>query len=114
MQPENPQDVTPTPFSVCTRVCTSESENANAGTLETVSLDTLPQAADTIDTDQGNEDEGIDQGDPLTKLAVAIASLSPTDRQRLAAMLTGHQDEGEATAQGLCYGSFPGIIQDDG
>ena len=74
------KELTSTPSPVCTRVCTSEAENANAGTLEAASLGTLPQAADTIDTDQGNEDEGIDQGDPLTKLAAAIASLSPTDR----------------------------------
>jgi hypothetical protein len=58
---------------VCTRVCTSEGENANA---------------DTLEADQGNKGEGIDQGDPLAKLAAAITGLSPMDRQRLAALLS--------------------------
>jgi hypothetical protein len=35
-----------------------------------------------------------DQGDPLAKLAAALLTLSPADRARLAAMLTGHQGNG--------------------
>ena len=73
--------LTPTPFPVCTRVCTSEPENANADALEAASLGTSPQAADA---DQGNEGEGIDQGDPLAAIVAAIANLSPADRARLA------------------------------
>jgi hypothetical protein len=80
----------PTPSAVCTRVCTSEPENANAGTLH---------------TDQGSEGEGTaggsstaDQADPLAKLAAALLDLMPADRARLAAMLTGHQGEGKVGA----------------
>ena len=39
----------------------------------------------------GAEGEGTDQGDRLDKLAGALLTLSPADRVRLAAMLTGHQ-----------------------
>ncbi len=76
MQDATPQDVTPTPSDVCTRVCTSEPENVNAG---------------TPDAHQGDESEGIDRGDPLDKLAAALLTLSPADRERLAAML-GQQE----------------------
>jgi hypothetical protein len=44
--------------------------------------------------DQGRADRGSStagQGDPLAVLAAAVANLSPADRERLAAMLTGHQ-----------------------
>jgi hypothetical protein len=40
-------------------------------------------------SDQGAEGEGIDQGDALAKLAATLLTLSPADRARLAAMLTG-------------------------
>ena len=64
--------LTPTPSPVCTRVCTSEPENDNAGTA-----------------DGGrDEGEGTDQGDRLDKLAAALLTLSQADRERLAAMLT--------------------------
>ena len=70
--------LTQTPSPVCTRVCTSEPENAHAGT---------PDADRSAgDPQQG---EGIDQGDPLAKLAAALLALSPADRARLAAMLKG-------------------------
>ena len=39
--------------------------------------------------------EGIEQGDRLAAIAAAIANLSPADRARLAAMLTGHQGQAE-------------------
>jgi hypothetical protein len=68
-------------------VCTSEPENANADALEAASLGTPSQAADAHH--QGNESEGINQGDPLAVLAAAVTNLSPADRERLVAMLTG-------------------------
>ena len=86
--------LTPTPSPVCTRVCTSEPENANADALEAASLGTLSQAADVLDTGHLGESEGaaaIDQGDPLARLAAELAKLSPEDRQRLAALLAGQQ-----------------------
>ena len=98
--------LTPTPSAACTSACTSEGENANADALDTALLDTSPQAADA-DADRGDEGEGIDQGgtaggsstaeqgDPLAALAAAVANLSPANRERLAAMLTGQQGEGE-------------------
>jgi hypothetical protein len=66
--------LTPTPSLVCTSVCTSEPENDHADAL-----------------DAGTP---ADQDDPLAKLAAALLTLSPADRQRLAAMLVGHQDAG--------------------
>ena len=73
--------LTPTLFPVCTKVCTSEPESDNAGT---------PDA------------------DPLAKLAVALLTLSPADRERLAALLTGHQGESEGKAAlPPALGSFP-------
>jgi hypothetical protein len=72
----------------CTAACTSEAQNANAGTL---------------DAYQGRQSEGADQGegtnagplagpaDPVASLAAVLLNLSPADRERLAAMLTGHQ-----------------------
>ena len=87
--------LTPTPFPVCTRVCTSEAENANADALEAASLGTPPQAADADRApDEGEGTAAIDQGDPLARLAAELGKLSPEDRQRLAAMLAGQQSEG--------------------
>jgi hypothetical protein len=75
------QGFTPTPSPVCTRVCTSNPENDNAGALD---------------------------ADPLAKLAAALLTLSPADRERLAVMLTGHQGEGEGKAGPLpAPGSYP-------
>jgi hypothetical protein len=68
------QQVATTPSDVCTRVCTSNTEIANAGDL---------------DAGRGTEAEGIDQADPLAAIAALLAGLSPTDRARLAKMLTG-------------------------
>jgi hypothetical protein len=94
-----PQDLTATPSPVCTRVCTSEPENANAGTPEAGHQDQGEGVAvGTLDADQESrpagdqgQGEGTDQGDPLAKLAAALLDLSPADRARLAAMLTTHQ-----------------------
>ena len=66
--------LTPTPSAACTSACTSEAENANADALD------------------------ADQGDTLATLAAALLTLSPADRERLAAMLTGHQGESEGKA----------------
>jgi hypothetical protein len=81
------QWVASTPSPVCTRVCTSEGENVNAGTLDASSPGTSPQAVEPFDADQDSKSEGTDQADPLAALAAAIAGLTPADRDRLAAML---------------------------
>ena len=83
--------LTATLSAACTAACTSEGENANAGTPEAASLDSPPQAADTLEIDQGSEGEGAADkpADPLAGLAAAIAGLTPADRERLAAMLGG-------------------------
>jgi len=72
LQEAKPQEVAPTASPVCTRVCTSEAENANAGAPE---------------GDQGQQGEGTAAADPLVAIAAAIAGLSPADRQRLAGIL---------------------------
>jgi hypothetical protein len=84
------QEVASTPSDACTAACTSEAENANAGTAETASLGTPPDAAGPLDTDQGSKGEGAADkpADPLAGLAAAIANLTPADRARLGAMLT--------------------------
>ncbi|MHC4402420.1 MAG: hypothetical protein ACYTG0_22370 [Planctomycetota bacterium] len=70
--------LTETATDACTAACTSEPENARAGT---------PDADRSAgDRQQG---EGSDQADPLAKLAAALLTLSPADRERLAAMLKG-------------------------
>ena len=102
---DSSKEVMSTPSAACTAACTSEAENANAGPLEAASLGTSPHAADGADAHQGDEGEeseqgGADrgssaadqnQGDPLAVLAAAVAKLSPADRERLAALLTGPQ-----------------------
>jgi hypothetical protein len=88
----------PTPPAVCTRVCTSEAENANASALDAASPGTSPQAAGTTpDADQGNQPEvtAADKpADPLAGLAATLLALSPADRARLAAMLTDNGSTG--------------------
>ncbi|MGO8691866.1 MAG: hypothetical protein ACLQLG_19765 [Thermoguttaceae bacterium] len=93
MQPAKLQDLTATTSPVCTRVCTSNLENANADALDA----DQGSIGERLDADQGTEDEAAD-ADPLAKLAAAVLSLSPADRERLAAMLTGHQGEAEGKA----------------
>jgi len=63
-----------TDSAACTAACTSDAENANA---------------DPTDADQGQQAEVV--ADPLTKLAAALLTLSPADRERLAGMLNRHQ-----------------------
>jgi hypothetical protein len=67
----------PTASPVCTRVCTSEPENGNAG---------FPDA----DCSAGDrlQGDGIDEADPVAGLAAALLALSPAERERLAAMIT--------------------------
>jgi len=53
-------------------------------------------AADSLTADQASEGEGAagKPADPLAGIAAAIASLTPADRARLVAVLTGQQREG--------------------
>ena len=81
---DSSKGLTPTPSAACTAACTSEPENANA---------------DAPDAHQGDEGEGTDQGDRLDKLAAALLTLSPADRERLAAMLTGHQGKAKGATE---------------
>jgi hypothetical protein len=76
--------LTETPSGACTAACTSEPENANAGTPE---------------THQDDKGEGT-AGDPLVALAAAIAGLSPGDRERLAAMLDQGGKQGDGSFRG--------------
>jgi hypothetical protein len=62
------QGLASTPSAACTRACPGEAENANAESQE---------------------------ADPLAELAAELAKLSPSERQRLAAMLTGQQGDQE-------------------
>jgi hypothetical protein len=71
---EQGEPLTATPSAACTAACTSEAENANAGTLET-------------HQDGKGEGAGGSPSDPLAALAAAIAGLSPGNRERLAGML---------------------------
>jgi len=73
--------LTSTPSAACTCACTSTDENANAD-----APDADQQGRPAGDRQQS---EGIDQGDPLARLATELAKLSPEDQQRLAAMLAG-------------------------
>jgi hypothetical protein len=71
----------------CTCACTSEPKNANA---------------DALNTGQQGVGEGtaaIDQADPLARLAAELGKLSPEDRQRLVALLTGHRSEADDGAE---------------
>jgi len=81
---------------VCTRVCTSEAENANAAALDAALLGTPRQAAEAPDADQGGRGEGTADkpADPLANLAATIGNLSPAERARLAAMLTDNGSTG--------------------
>ena len=115
------QGVTETPPPVCTRVCTSEAENRNGRSLGGDQGEDAPRApapfAPTAERAADNPHRGsegtdpaevgreplatgepaagasTDQGDPLANLAAALLALSPADRERLAAMLTGHLDK---------------------
>jgi hypothetical protein len=84
-----------------TQTRTEETRQADSA----VSADALQLALQIANTgkqgeeiDQGEAGRGsstADKGGPLAVLAAAVANLSPADRERLAAMLTGHQGEGQ-------------------
>jgi len=79
------KELASTPPAVCTSVCTSQAENANAG---------------TTDAHQGTEGEGTasaaaSPGAGLAELAAALLTLSPADRARLAAIPTGTATQGQ-------------------
>jgi hypothetical protein len=65
-----------TPPPVCTRVCTSEAENANDS----------PPGAQTSETADGGDQT---QSDLLRAITAAIGALSAADRARLGKMLLG-------------------------
>jgi hypothetical protein len=91
---EDHKGLATTPSPVCTRVCTSEPEIANAATLDANQSDAT-----------GGADQ--DQGDPLAKLAATLLALSPADRAKLAAMLTEQEvEDGTKTAPPPAGGSF--------
>jgi len=71
--------LTPALPAACTGACTSEPETDNASTSD------------------GGEDKiaGTDEGGPLDKLAAALLTLSPADRERLAAILASKTDAGD-------------------
>jgi len=77
-------DVTALPPSVCTRVCTSNPENDNAGRI--------PSGCDDDPAGHQGQGEGATAkpaAASLESLAAALLTLSPADRERLAAMLKG-------------------------
>ena len=94
-----------TPSPVCTRVCTSESESANAGDFGAGFLDmpSISGIADQHGTDKSHTGHGApsvvfayransdepDTGDPVAELAALLLTLSPADLSRLAKMLHG-------------------------
>jgi hypothetical protein len=91
-EPLKSQGFTPTLPAACTAACTSEAETDNADTYYATLAGTPSQAAAAVAADGGrNEGEGTDEGGRLDKLAAALLTLSPAERERLAAMLTAHQ-----------------------
>ncbi len=89
-EPPTGQGFTPTLPAACTAAWTSEAENDNVGTV----------AGTAADADEGrNEGEGADEGDRLDKLVAALLTLSPSERERLPAMLTAHQGEGKSAEE---------------
>ena len=76
--------LTPNASPVCTRVCTSKPENDNAGRV--------PSGCDADPADHQGQGEGTTAkpaAASLESLAAALLTLSPADRDRLAAMLQG-------------------------
>jgi hypothetical protein len=78
------QDVTGPAALACTAACTSEGENRNGGDL---------------DQGQDGKSEGAagTPADALAAIAAAVSALGPADRERLAALLAGDQDQGRRT-----------------
>ena len=101
-EPLSGQQVATTPSPVCTSVCTSEAENANAnaGRSDGGPGDRGEEGADDAHGAKKPDTPPAppDQGDPLARLAAELGKLSPEDRQRLAALLIGHQSKGNRSA----------------
>ena len=95
------QEVAPTASPVCTRVCTSEPENVNAGTADAGQGDGRRAASarlDDADAAHQGQGEGATSkpvAASLESLADALLTLSPADRATLAALLAGQQADGE-------------------
>ena len=97
--------LTPTPSPVCTRVCTSEPENANTDPADTALLATSQADVESheaprlnpqsVSANRDGNGEGIDQADTLGALAAVLLALSPADRAKLAAMLVGKHGKDE-------------------
>ena len=97
------QALTPTPSDACTAACTSEPENVNTDTSKTGQAEApsppADQPAQAAAFAHRSKAEGIDQGDPLDKLAGALLALSPADREKLTVMLTMRRDRDKGTAE---------------
>lgn len=78
-------EVTTTVFSVCTSVCASDTENANAGGES--ANDGLTDEATGTDSTLGRNQHDDRPSDALAALAAAIASLASADRAGLMAMI---------------------------
>jgi hypothetical protein len=78
LQAADPQALASTPSAACTAACTSEAETDNAGTTDAGHQG----RGEGADQDQGGAPSGS-----LAKLAAALLTLSPADRERLAALL---------------------------
>jgi hypothetical protein len=81
------QRFTPTLPPVCTRVCTGKPENDNTDTHYGTLAGTSPQGSNSADAGHRDESERTEQGGRLDKLAAALLTLSPADRERLAVLL---------------------------
>jgi len=82
--------LTPTASPVCTRVCTSNPENDNAGRVPS-GCDADPAG----DQDGGEGATAKPAAASLESLAAALLTLSPADRAKLAALLVGQQADSE-------------------
>ena len=76
--------------AACTAACTSEGENANAGRV--------PSGCDAEPAGHQGQGEGTTAkpaAASLESLAAALLTLSPADREKLAALLVGQQADSE-------------------
>ncbi len=70
-------------------------KRGSSTTEPTEQQDVTPTPSPVCTSNPENDNAGAPDADPLAKLAAALLTLSPVERERLAAMLTGHQGEGE-------------------
>ncbi|RIK72076.1 MAG: hypothetical protein DCC68_26800 [Planctomycetota bacterium] len=82
---ESPQGLTTIADAVCTSVCTSDTENANAGDGSTADSPIDGSATNAAAVGPMPSDER--PSDALAALAAAIASLSVADRAALVAVI---------------------------